>query len=259
MNELYDLIPDAALPFDSKDIDSQFQKYNGKYGCWKEYMNDRNVSARHRVEEVILDGWKSVGSPAEDGHWRLLFALVVYSAPYKEYSWDEVRSEYADTDGCPFKQYVHHYIKRFEGEVALAWQNWTFTDDPLPRNAKFWEEQYATDFDNYAALSSLRTHWAYQESQYVINDDEDLRQVGNTTIIRTKDGCSGHWRLNGGAITLAELFHQFGKDFSVAEIMLWYHNAPKMLRKRPHSWGSKDVRAAARMRNKVYGHYAHRD
>ena len=119
MGELYDLIPDAALPFDSKDFHLQFQKYNGKYGYWKEYMNDRNVTARLKATEVILNDWKSLGSPEEDGHWRLLFALAVYSEPWKEYSWAEVTSEYADDDN-PFKQYIHHCINRFEGEVAVA-------------------------------------------------------------------------------------------------------------------------------------------
>ena len=61
-----------------------------------------------------------------------------------------------------------------------------------------------------------------------IHDDVDLTQVGNTTIFRTNVGEDGHWHMNGGAISLLELFDKFGDDFTVSELMLWYWNAPNV-------------------------------
>ena len=40
-------------------------------------------------------------------------------------SWADVLNEYPDTVD-PFKQYINHLIQRFEGEVAIAWQNWEY-------------------------------------------------------------------------------------------------------------------------------------
>ena len=59
--------------------------------------------------------------------------------------------------------------------------------------------------------------------------------VGNTTILRTNQNEDGHWHLEGGAITLAELFAVFGRFCTISELMFWYHNAPKVVRKRPHA------------------------
>ena len=87
----------------------------------------------------------------------------------------------------------------------------------------------------------------------------DLAEVGNTTILRTRAGEDCHCHLNGGAITLAELFDKFGETYTVAELMLWYYNAPKMLRTRQHSWAWIDVRAAGRQRYLTYGRPGRRD
>jgi hypothetical protein len=74
-------------------------------------------------------------------------------------------------------------------------------------------------------------------------------------ILRTRRAQNGHWRLRGGAITLAELLFQFGKDFTIFELMFWYHHADKIVKKRPHAWGSQEVRDAANERKKTYGRY----
>ena len=87
----------------------------------------------------------------------------------------------------------------------------------------------------------------------------DLAEVGNTTILRTRGGGNGHCHLNGGAITLAELFDKFGERYTVAELMLWYYNAPEMLRTRQRSWGWIGVRAVGRQHYLTYGRPGHRD
>ena len=142
--------------------------------------------------------------------------------------------------------------------MAIAREKWEYVARPLPRQVDVWDPQFATSYENYEALSKL-THRRSPQDPNMIHDSEDLTKLGNTTILRTRAGDAGHWRLNGGAITLAELFHQFGKNYTVAELMLWYCQAPKMLKKRPHAWGSKDVRAAATERWKVYGRAGHQD
>ena len=44
---------------------------------------------------------------------------------------------------------------------------------------------------------------------------------------------------------MGELLAEFGDRFTVSELMFWYHNADKVVKKRPHAWGSDVVRDAA--------------
>ena len=138
--------------------------------------------------------------------------------------------------------------------MALAWNHWKWSPEALPKNSLLWNVQYAISAKNAGALSRISP-----SNEEQINASVDLLAVGNTTILRSRKNEVGHWRLNGGAITLGQLLAEFGKDFTVCELMLWYHNAPKVVRKRPHPWGSGDVRAAAKERMKTYGRYGHRD
>ena len=208
-----------------------------------------------------MNEWKYLPAAnyrASDGRWRLMFSLVVYATPWKAYSWLQVKSEYFDKQD-PYKEYIHHLVQRFEGEVAIAWQMLEFSEEPLPRDADLWHTQFASNEQNYQALSRLTFQWSNHTRCWVIPDSVDLTKVGNTTILRSRAGENGHWHLNGGAITLAELFDKFGERYTVAELMLWYYNAPKILRTRQHAWGSKDVRAAAIQRWKTYGRPGHQD
>ena len=144
--------------------------------------------------------------------------------------------------------------KRFEGEVALAWNHWKRSPEALPRNSLLWNSQYAISAKYAGALSRISP-----SNEEQINESVDLLAVGNTTILRSRKNEVGHWRLNGGAITLGQLLVQIGKDVTVCELMLWYHKAPKVARKRPHPWGSDDARASAHERFKAYGRRVHRD
>jgi len=35
--------------------------------------------------------------------------------------------------------------------------------------------------------------------------------------------------------------YTFGEKYTVAELMTWYYNAPKVLRKRDHAWGTPET------------------
>ena len=68
----------------------------------------------------------------------------------------------------------------------------------------------------------------------VVGDNIDLRMdIGDTTIIRHAN--VGHWRLEGAAITLAQLFRDFGEHLTAME----------------HPVGNADERAAAHERKAV--------
>ena len=78
-------------------------------------------------------------------------------------------------------------------------------------------------------------------------------------ILSWMDDVDGHWRLKGGAITLAELFYRFGERFTGMELCFWYYHAPKLAKKRAHPMGSKLGRDAAWERQSTFGRWGHRD
>jgi hypothetical protein len=151
---------------------------------------------------------------------------------------------------------MKHLVLRFEGEVALTWEHWSWELLPLPRNAEYWNQQFATNEANFKALGNL----TFERDGYgisMVHHHIDLEKVGNTTILRTEQGQKGHWHLSGGAITLADLFFKFGEQYTVSELMSYYYNAKKVCRKRQHAWGSAECRQAALQRYKSNGHYGH--
>ena len=89
-----------------------------------------------------------------------------------------------------------------------------------------------------------------------VNGDVDLRTVGDTTILRWRAG-DGHELLRGGALTLPMLWHRFGSIFTARELLFFYLCCPTVVGTRAHAWGSKDVKAAARARKQIYGHWGH--
>ena len=157
------------------------------------------------------------------GRWRLTDHVVEYSKPWAALSSAAVFEEYKE-DAYPWQMYMHHLIQRHEGEVAETWGHWSWEPGPLPRHAEFWNQQFASDQDNFERLGNLRSK---QDSygNWMVPETYDLTKVGNTTILRTEDGVIGHWQLNGGASTLAELFFKFGQHYTVSELMNWYYNA----------------------------------
>ena len=89
------------------------------------------------------------------GRWRLTESCVDYSTPWKALDWAEILEEYGDFK-CPGQQYMHHLINRHEGEVAKAWVRWSYSKEPLPRDAFFWDPQFAASQQNFEALKLLR-------------------------------------------------------------------------------------------------------
>ena len=136
----------------------------------------------------------------------------------------------------------------------MAWEEWNWSPDPLPRDRALWIPQFSKKRTNARQLALIAQSpvcaWPLV-SQIAVGID--LLAVGNTTILRTRRNEDGHWHLSGGAIGLAELFALFGRDYTVSDLMCWYHNAPKVVRKRPHAWGSPGVRDAAHERRKAFG------
>ena len=51
------------------------------------------------------------------------------------------------------EHYFKHFIRRYEGEVALAKSAWGYFDDPLPRNEILWHPQFARTRQQGAAFT----------------------------------------------------------------------------------------------------------
>ena len=108
-------------------------------------------------------------------------------------------------------------------------------------------------------MSTQRFHFRFlpQDGQGNIAEDVDLQSIGATTILKPHRGV-GHWRLSGGVVTLAQLFRDFGATYTAYDLMAWYLNAPKMIKKRPHPVGLADERAAAHLRKELAGKWGKR-
>ena len=244
---LSDLAPCASLYFDIESLKSRHTNISGTRSNWIEHMNDRNTHARHRLIDAMRKkwcGWR--------GGWRLLNDLSSYSEPWKRLHWDDLRVEYPDSRD-PFADYIKHFLRCYEGEVALAWddfRNWS--PKPLPRDQVLGDPQFSRNKQNAHALAKLP-----RSSDTEFDDTVDLLAVGNTMILRKNRHGQGHLHISGGAITSGELLLKFGDKLTVYELMFWYHNATKLAKKRPHAWGSQECREAAQARKKVRGRYGH--
>ena len=218
-------------------------------------MNDWNITCRHHVESVVDNNFVAPAPVGHGGRWRLWDRMADYARPWQELSWRDVQQEYRQYPS-PAKEYIKHMCRCFEGEVALAYYEWEWTPEPVPRAAVYWHPQFAKLPAQRAAVGALYNR-AVTRGRGVVSDDIDLRMdIGDTTIIRHAD--VGHWRLEGGVVTLAQLFRDFGEEFTAMDIMCWYFHAPKVAKKRAHPVGSAVERAAAHERKAVYGTYGKR-
>ena len=200
-------------------------------------MHDYSITCRHWVENVMKSEARVLqGLPSSDGRWRLTDHVVDYSMPWKELSRAAIFREYKQFE-CPWKSYMHHLINKYEGEVAEAWGDWLWTAEPLPRHAELWDQQFASGVRNYEELGKLQFKWDGC-GKLMVHPDCDLTKVGDTKILRSREGFNGHWHLYGFGITLADLFFKFGKHYTVVELMNWYYRANKICQKKGHPWGS---------------------
>ena len=257
---LNDIVPDASWTFNFEALKLKYRKHNGKEGSWIQFMNDRNITARHGLETVIRNNWYPTSQYQHLGPcdaWRLLFSLVHYAHPWRTLRWADVRNEYPNEE--PFTKYIKHLLSRYEGEVALAWERWVYSGSGLPRDKALWDPQFATSAANRSNLAKMPREYSNYFGDFgKFGNEVDLLAIGNTTILRTRENEHGHWYLQrGGAFTLADLFAKFGDTYTVSELMFWYHHAPKLVKKRPHSWANADRRAAAAVRHEATGHYGH--
>jgi len=214
-------------------------------------MFDRAISALKKLKNE---------PEIKDGRWRLMKKLCHYTSPWQTYTEADVNREY-EGHYNPFAKFLHHFCQRYAGEVAVAGANWNAEYSPLPRDAELWDQQWASDEANFKALRNLNRHVSTNAStgERLVSPSLDLTTLGNTNIIVNFPGENGYWHLNGGAITLPELFEQFGEHYTVAELFLWYHQAPKVCRRRVHAWGHPDVKAANLQRLETYGNRSHQD
>ena len=162
--------------------------------------------------------------------------------------------EFKDKPGVPWSHYIKDLCRRYEGEVALAWSEWTWSPENLPRAVNLWQPQFATDEASMSKLLAL----GKASTQASFSDDVNLVAAANTTVLYAESQVGGHWSIRGYAITLAELLHLFGQACTVSDIMFWYWHAEKLVKKRRHSWSSPEQREAAKFRMDFFGHYGHR-
>ena len=138
--------------------------------------------------------------------------------------------------------------------MALAWGQWIWSPENLPRAVNLWQPQFATDEASMSKLLAL----GKASTQASFSDDVNLVAAANTTVLYAESHDGGHWRRRGNVITLAELLFAFGERCTVSDIMFWYCHAPKVVKKRRHAWANKEQRDAAYLRQKTWGHWGHR-
>ena len=155
--------------------------------------------------------------------------------------------------------YFKHLCRRYEGEVALTWERVEWFSGPVPREKVLWHPQFGKKPAQMQALTALAAGGKNTPGKFFARD-VDLLAVGSTMIVRfAPNARAGHWRLSGGGvITLMELFMKLGERYTAQELFCWYYHAQKIVTKRPHAWGSPDVRDAARLRYQIYNHWGHR-
>ena len=166
--------------------------------------------------------------------------------------------EFKDKHGVPWSHYIKDLCRRYEGEVALAWSQWTWSPENLPRAVNLWQPQFATDEASMSKLLALRKASTQSSFELLFSDDVNLVAAANTTVLYADSQSGGHWRRRGYAITLAELLYAFGQECTVSDIMFWYCHAPKVVKKRRHPWSKAEQREAAYLRKSTFGHWGHR-
>ena len=140
--------------------------------------------------------------------------------------------------------------------VRLPWLG----DEPPPRHRLLWHYQFGRTAWQRKALNNIcplpTSGFDLTNIPDSVATDADLSYFGNTMILKSNKYEVGHWRLNGGVMTLPTLFYTFGQHMG---LMCWYPHADNMVKKRDHAWASMLVRDAKNMRMHEYGHYGHRE
>ena len=224
LNWLDDMVPNRSVNFNFDDLVIEYlsQKAGGNDGpkCWIPHMNDRAMTDRHHIFREIREN-KSGG--------RLFERLPNYAKPWETETMAKIKQDYHDFK-FPLDQYFKHLFLHYEGEVAQAWDHWTYFDEPLPRNTALWHHQFGRTAAQRIALKNLGTMQGMRD----YHANVDLDSIGSTMILYNDPNQFGHHRLNGGAITLPGLFYTFGMECTAYELMFWYWHAEKVVKKCDH-------------------------
>ena len=144
------------------------------------------------------------------GQWRFFLQLPDYAQPWICLSREDIEYEYSDCEGDPVGLNLKHVLRRYEGEVALAWHEWDWVDGPLPRDKVLWHPQYATSASQRQKLTAVQGATPGEFANM------DLARLGGSAILKAED--VGHWRRRGGVVTLMELFRTYGQTHTAQEL-----------------------------------------
>ena len=221
--------------FSVDNVQRDWHNEEGGQVNWIQYNGD----LAHRARLRAMDSWDD-GSDFNPwaSRWRFDEDMPDIAQPWNPLMWRELDKLRAAggtfRPWTPQALFIKHLCKRYQGEVAFASDKWTFDQRPLEnfRAKILWNKQFATDQRTFDNLKQATGDSAVGEV-----GKRDLLAVGSTTILRGAVGTRGHWRRSGTVITLPELIENLQATFTATEIMFWYHQAPKVCRKKPHSRG----------------------
>ena len=232
---LNNVVPNKSVDFNFHDLvqvyprqmpdaggnELRFSETQAKF--WVPHMNDRAMTDRHHIFREIREN-------KSGGRWRLFERLPNYAKPWETETMAKIKQDYHDFK-FPLDQYFKHLFLHYEGEVAQAWDHWTYFDEPLPRNTALWHHQFGRTAAQRIALKNLGP----MQGKRDYHANVDLDSIGSTMILYNDPNRFGHWRLNGGAITLPGLFYTFGMECTAYELMFWYWHAEKVVKKCDHA------------------------
>jgi len=269
--EILDLIvPRFSRQVGLIELLGQFRrKHDNSLKEWLPYQASVQQNKRHILQDLIRDV-PAVSDESGKG-WKLFQDIPSLEDPNKSLSNWDLQWEFgrgadaavgADHAKALLQSYVKHLANAHDGEVVLAWEDWQHVPQGnLPREGRLWSEQFAINAAQRDRLRKLakRCQGNPGGTKSVIPREIDLKQeIGSTRVFRPAVGGDGYHVVKGGVISLMEMFISFGERYTARELLFWYSHAPKLSRKRPHAWGSQEVRDAAVVRKAVYGHYGHR-
>ena len=257
VDELNDHIPLLGTPFDFHEIvcvhdriqpEAQAKKGPQDFVAW---CNDRNINARHRIENLKLTipgmvHWRQKGVPSAAigaTNWRLLERIPAIHEPWRQLTFKEFSKEFG-SDQQAVTKYLKDLLRRHEGEVVETWGEWRWHASTMPLKPNAWHPQFANCWADRAFLSG---NW----------EDLDKKKLPRTTVLSAHWSVEGHYRRSGSAITLGELMLAIGSTHTLMDIYHWYYYANRIVHKRDHPKGSPDARAADALRKKELGDWGH--
>ena len=189
------------------------------------------------------------------GRWRHLYrALPTISKPAIPMTQRHFQTEFGEfreRDKGPMETYWSDLIKNWEGEVAEVQGWWEYSDEAMPRNKALWHHQFALSEKQCGDFLKLGKQPAVGDG--LLPNTCDVETLGSTTILRRYERRNGHWRRRAHVTVLAKLFYDLGSKYTAQELVFWWINARKIVKKREHPQSSPDRMEASDVRKKYYG------